>query len=685
MSNITRTIACVTAAAVSAATLSAPAIAQEAAIAKINVAAITDFHGHIEKVTDKDGSLKEPGAPILACHLPKLADEGAEQIRVSAGDNIGGSTFISSVDKDVPTIEALNTMGFKVSAVGNHEFDQGWSDLSERVGINGDKLAKYKHIGANVEGETPELAPSYVEEVNGVKIGFVGGITDNLPSLVSPAGIEGITVTAPIPAINAEADRLVEAGEADVVIALMHEDVATQPDSVLGSFSTNVDAVVGGHSHLFAEKTVEREGALPLVIVQAENYGTAVGDIDIEFDTDKGELTAITGDVQTVKEMGEDTDCVTNPDAELTKLVEDADKKAKVLGQEVIAENAPEMRRASNELAAAKAGSSRGTESTLGNFIGEASKNYLAANSNVTPDLGVINAGGIRADIEGGDVTYADAFLVQPFGNEIGYVEITGADIKDVLEQQWQEDGASRPVLMLGWSKNFSYTYDPAKPRGEKVTSMTIDGTPVDMDKTYTIAGNTFLLAGGDNFKGFTAGEVQTLGLMDLDAFIYGLTDEATTANPAQIGVGATIDGTLKPGEEITLDLSSLDYTVGGTATTVKATLGDTSAEAEIDKSTKPEVGQDNFGTAKLTLTVPEDLAGEQNITVTTNAGTEVTIPVTIDAGDAGSDDQDTTDTDNTATGSSNLADVLIGIGGAIMGLIAAIAAAIGLQNFIQQ
>lgn len=684
MSNITRAIACITAATVSAATLTSPAFAQEATISKINIAAITDFHGHIETVTNKDGSLKEPGAAILACHMPKLADEGAAQIRVSAGDNIGGSTFVSSVDKDVPTIEALNAMGFVASAVGNHEFDQGWKDLSERIGINGDKLAKYTHLGANVEGETPELAPSYVEEVNGVKVGFVGAITDKLPSLVSPAGIEGITATAPIPAINAEADRLVKDGEADIVIALMHEDVALQSDSVLGSFSDNVAAVVGGHSHQFAQKTVEREGALPLVIVQAENYGTAVGDIDIEYDTTKRALTSITGSVQTVDEIAKDTDCVTNPDAELTALVKKAHNKSEVLGQEIVAQNAPEMRRASDDLTAAGAGSSRGSESVLGNFIGEASKNYLAANSPVKPDLGVINAGGIRADIEGGDVTYSEAFLVQPFGNEIGYVEITGAALKDVLEQQWQADGSSRAVLMLGWSKNFSYTYDPAKPRGEKITSMSINGAPVDLNKTYTIAGNTFLLAGGDNFKGFTTGEVKTLGLMDLDAFIYGLKDKETTANPAQIGVGASISGKVKPGETVTLDLSSLDYTVGGTATTVKATLGDASAEAQIDKTTKPEPGQDTFGTAKLTLTVPEGLSGDQRITITTDAGTEATIPVTISAGDdnnAGSGDDSHAD----ATGSSDLADVLIGLSGAIMGLIAAIAAAIGLQTIFNQ
>lgn len=678
MVNAKRVIACLTTAFVSATALTSPAFAQDT-ITKINVATITDFHGHLEAVTNKDGSLKEPGAAVLACHLPKLAEDGATQIRVSSGDNIGGSTFMSSVDQDNPTIAALNAMGFVTSAVGNHEFDQGWKDLSERVGINGDKLAKYTHIGANVDGESPELAPSYVKDVDGVKVAFVGGITESLPTLVSPAGIAGITVSDPIDAMNKEADRLVAAGEADVVIGLLHEDVATQPDTQLSRFSRNIAAVAGGHSHLYAQKTVARDGALPLVVIQAENYGTAVGDIDISYDKAAKKLVSITGAVQDMKEINKDTDCITNPDPELKQIVSDAKAKAEVLGKEVVASRAPEMRRAANELTAEAAGSSRGTESVLGNFIGEASKNFLAANSNVKPDLGVINAGGIRADIEGGDVTYADAFLVQPFGNEIGYVTITGADIKQVLEEQWQKDGSSRPVLMLGWSKNFSYTYDPAQPRGEKVTSMTINGEPVDLAQKYTIAGNTFLLDGGDGFSGFTADTVHTLGLMDLDAFIYGLKDETTKANPAQIGVGATVSGDVKPGSTITLDLSSLDYTVGGTATTVKATLGSATAEAQIDKTTAPETGQDTFGTATLTLTVPEDLTGKQAITITTDADTTATIPVTVES--ATTPDKPEPPADNTATGSADIADILIGVWSSVLGIIAAIAAAIGLNT----
>ena len=214
--------------------------------------------------------------------------------------------------------------------------DRGWKDLSERVGINGDKLAKYTHIGANVDGESPELAPSYVKDVDGVKVAFVGGITESLPTLVSPAGIAGITVSDPIDAMNKEADRLVAAGEADVVIGLLHEDVATQPDTQLSRFSRNIAAVAGGHSHLYAQKTVARDGALPLVVIQAENYGTAVGDIDISYDKAAKKLVSITGAVQDMKEINKDTDCITNPDPELKQIVSDAKAKAEVLGLSLI-------------------------------------------------------------------------------------------------------------------------------------------------------------------------------------------------------------------------------------------------------------------------------------------------------------------------------------------------------------
>ena len=141
-------------------------------------------------------------------------------------------------------------------------------------------------------------------------------------------------------------------------------------------------------------------------------------------------------------------------------------------------------------------------------------------------DIGMINAGGLRADLvpgEDGTITYAQTYEVEPFSNELGYVTLKGSDVKDALEQQWKTDlnsQNSRPMLKLGLSSNVRYTYDPAKPYGERITSVTINGEPLKADATYTVGSVTFLLAGGDSFEALTRGGAATTnGNLDRDSF----------------------------------------------------------------------------------------------------------------------------------------------------------------------
>ena len=187
----------------------------------------------------------------------------------AAGDLIGASTFESFIAHDKPTLDALNAAGLEVSAVGNHEFDQGYDDLVNRVmepynaATNPFGGAAWQYLGANVRKASDgsaALPESWVQNFGDVKVGFVGAVTDHLPELVSPAGIDGLTIEAPVVAANREADKLKAAG-ADVVILLVHEgaattdiSAATDPASDMGRIvngaDENIDAIISGHTHL---------------------------------------------------------------------------------------------------------------------------------------------------------------------------------------------------------------------------------------------------------------------------------------------------------------------------------------------------------------------------------------------------------------------------------------------------
>lgn len=184
-------------------------------------------------------------------------------------------------------------------------------------------------------------------------------------------------------------------------------------------------------------------------------------------------------------------------------------------------------------------------------------------------------------------------------------------------------------MFPLGISNNVTYTYDPKAPVGSKITSVTVDGAPIDPDKTYVVAGSTFLLGGGDKFKAFTRGTAPAnLGYVDLNALIEALS-AGQKPRRSQSNVGVHLPTPLKAGEEATIELSSLLFDQGESATTATATLGDAQADAPISPDTAGLTANE-YGTATVKLTVPADLSGPQELRITTDAGTEATVPVEV-------------------------------------------------------
>ncbi|MFG6444952.1 choice-of-anchor I family protein [Microbacterium sp. P07] len=509
----------------------------------VQVLTINDFHGRLVQET---GGVA--GAAVLAGAVDKYRQINPNTLFVSAGDNIGATAFESFLSNDDPTVDALKTARLDLSAVGNHEFDKGFADLQERLTETG--TGNYGNpdfgLGANVYQKgtkTPALKEYAIREVNGVKIAFIGTVTADTATLVNPDGIADIEFGDPTEAANRVSAKIEAENLADITILLTHDgfvdsncDVtASEAASAFGKTvsqaSADIDAIVSAHTHQTYPCALPGPTGENRPVIQANQYGTTLGTLDIEL-TDAGALESITPGVVPLLEPVT-TSYIAYSQAETAKVVSDAKAIAAVKGAEEVGTITADILRAKTETGA----EDRGSHSTLGNTVADV---YLWATSE-NPDFGgtdaeiaFMNPGGLRADLlfgsDNGSVSYREAANVQPFGNTLVTLELTPAQIKGVLEEQWQPAGASRPKLALGVSKGFTFEYDPAAAKGSNIVSMQLNGKellpsdktlPIDNTTKIRIVTNSFLAAGGDAFATFKAGtSLADSGQIDLQASV---------------------------------------------------------------------------------------------------------------------------------------------------------------------
>lgn len=605
----------------------------------IDLLSINDFHGRLE------ASSTTAGAAVLGGMVRSYEAQNPNTLFVGAGDLIGASTFTSFIQDDEPTIDALNEIGLDASSFGNHEFDKGRADVDDRILEHAD----WPYLAANLyDRSTGE--PAYQEyelrEFDGVTIGFIGAVTEDLTELVSPAGISSLEVKEVVPEVNRVAEQLSDGdaanGEADVLVLLVHEGAATTDissatdDSNFGRIVTgadpDIDMIVSGHTHLAYDFDVPIPGTdRTRPVISSGQYGAMYGHSRIVYDP---ATEALSIDTENLNLIG-----AFDPDPAVAAIVADAVEVAKELGSVSLGSITQDIRRAVQS----NGSENRGGESTIGNLIADA---QLAATEDLSTQVAIMNPGGIRADLvyastgtgdPAGNVTYAEAALIQPFANTLVTMNLTGEQLRAVLEQQWQPAGAARPFLKLGLSEGLEYVYDPAAPAGSHITSITLNGEPVTDDQVIKVVTNSFLASGGDNFGAFTAGAgVADSGRIDLDAFVAYIGENSPVSpDTAQRAVGTTLsapaDGTAyRAGEQVTAQLSSLLFSTGGpTSGDATVSLGDqvlgTGAVAlQIVDTT------DEQGTATVTFTVPEGVEGVQTLTIAGPGGTEVTLPIEV-------------------------------------------------------
>jgi 5'-nucleotidase len=628
---------------------------------EVQILGTNDFHGRLLA----DGA-NAAGAAVLAGAVDELRADNADTGFVAAGDLIGASTFESFIQKDVPTIDALNEAGLDVSAAGNHEFDQGYEDLVGRV----QNRADWEYIAANVvepEGRD-DLAPSWTQtfatDAGPIKVGYVGAVTEDLPSLVAPAGIQGITVTDIVDATNAEAAALKSGPDpADLVILLVHEgapstDCATMANPsttwghIVNSVDDDVDAIVSGHTHLAyncsfpvagweaADRAVTKRP-----VVSAGQYGTFLNKLVFTFDDTSGDLVATSQDVIGLVGTGY------APNADVADIVADAKEQADVLGAQPLGQVSGAFNRAKLANGTTE---NRGGESTLGNLVAEVQRWATETPEAGAARIAFMNPGGLREDMAGSGtgafprtLTYKQAAVVQPFANTLVNMNLTGANIKLALEQQWQRDASnnvpSRPFLRLGISKGFKYTYDPSQAEGSRVTGMWLDGVAIEPASTYSVTVNSFLASGGDNFRAFNNGTgKRDTGKIDLQAMVDYM-DEFASANPlpvdyTQRSVGVKFPtgapASYQPGDHVAFDISSWSMSTAADVkdTVVEVKLGSqVLGTATLDNAVGTDVF-DEYGKAAVDIVLPAGTpAGAVDLTlVGAQTGTEVPVRVTV-------------------------------------------------------
>jgi len=510
---------------------------------RVRLIALNDLHGNLEPpagssgrvTTDAGTTVDAGGAAFLAAHIAMLRAEVPDTVLLSAGDNVGASPAGSALFHDEPTIDLLDSLGLAASVVGNHEFDEGLPELQRlqhggchptdgctfRPTFGG---ATFPFLGANVGAAGgPPLPASTIVETGGVRIGVIGVTLHDLPTVVSADAVRGLTFGDEIAAIDTASGDLTARGVTAQVVLLHQGDEARGgpdacPASPSGPASTiaraaspQVDVFFTGHSHQQYVCSEPDPDGRPRPVVQGLSFGRLLSVVDLSIEN--GDVVR---DRTTARNEVVTRDVAPDPAAQ--ELVTEAVQKAAPVAGRPVGSITRDL---------VRAGGPSG-ESPLGDVIADA---QLAATRGAGAQVALTNPGGIRADLPfapDGTVTYGTAFAVQPFGNIMQTLTLNGAQLRAVLEQQWQP--ATTRVLQV--SSTLHYSWSGAAPTGAKVSDLRIDGTPVDPAATYRVSVNNFLAGGGDGFTGFTAGTDVTGGVVDLDALLTYLSAHPRLAPP---------------------------------------------------------------------------------------------------------------------------------------------------------
>jgi 5'-nucleotidase len=506
----------------------------EATVA-VQILAINDFHGSLEPPSGSVGKINgidAGGAEYLATHLKEMRKDHEHTITVSAGDLFGASPLLSAMFHEEPTIEAMNLMGLDLNAVGNHEFDNGWHELLRVAHGDGLASANFSFLAANVvvnaTGKT--LFPAYqIRQFGPVKIAFVGVVVQAVDLLVTADDIEGLTFLPEADAVNALIPELEQQGVRTVVV-MIHEGGYPTGDfnecpgisgpivEIARRMHDNVAVVLSGHTHRAYNCQIGNK-----LVTSAASNGRLVTDVTLIVD----------GAHKTMRSARADNVIVTRivaKDSEQSALIKRYKDIASPIANRVIGHVSEDISKLENNAG----------ESLLGRLLADAQLEATMASASGAADIAFTNPGGIRTDLsfqssragEGdGNITFGEAYAVQPFGNRLIMMSLTGDQIIQVLEQQFAGCGFDQ-TRILQISKSLRYSYRKSAYACHKIDrdSITIDQVKLVPDRSYRVVANNFIAEGGDGFSAFKLGTARTIGMIDLDALTNYLSARSVIA-----------------------------------------------------------------------------------------------------------------------------------------------------------
>lgn len=541
----------------------------------LSLIGMNDFHGNIAPPvgsvlvpdpTNPNGARVSLGGAAYLSTLVKAlkAQNPGRTLVVGAGDLIGASQISSNLFHDEPTIEILNQIGLDISSVGNHEFDRGRTELlrqakggcypaspdgSGKPGVDTCMHdgrypgAKYQYLAANVVDTATgkPLFPAYtIRNMGGVKVGFIGMTLKDTPSVVSPSGVAGLRFDDEVETVKRLVPEMRAKG-ATVFVVLIHQGGSTKAKTVMDKscpgfygdildlsdrLDPAIDVIVSGHTHqeyvcfrpngrlitqtgsygrLLSKIDITVDGRTKKVIAKDANNHLVLNDIGVK-DTN-GNLLPVPAGYQVltkdpaieriVKRYGDLSKPIT--DVPVGRLVVPLDRKINASG-----------------------------ETTLGSLVADI---YLAASSDSSygdkaAQIAFVNGGSLRADLSSTAISFGSLFNVMPFGNNLVTMDLTGAQILRLLEQQWEKPQPPTSNRVMPTSNGFSYSWDAAQPagaesgQGHRVVpgSMKLHSEPIAMDRVYRITVNSFMADGGDNYTVLKQGKNAQAGEIDLVA-----------------------------------------------------------------------------------------------------------------------------------------------------------------------
>jgi len=534
----------------------------------IQLLSFNDFHGNLEppggssgRIVTRQGTVDAGGVEYLATHLADARKGHKNTLTVAAGDIVGASPLLSAAFHDEPTVLAMNKLGLDVTSVGNHEFDEGYKEIQrlqyggcidDGDGANNQNScptgsfpgASYDILAANVvetaTGKT--ILPAYaIKNVNGAKIAFIGMTLKDTPNIVTASGVAGLTFTDEVKTANALVPQL-KKKDVNAIVVLIHQggqptnpvfdstcgnggelDPASSPIiDIAKNLDPAIDMIISGHTHQPYVCNIPDPAGQPRLVTSASSFGRLFTETDLKYDrrtndivraSVKGTNMIVTRDVA--------------KDPAQTALITQYNDLVKPIASKVIGHINSDVTRTQNP----------GGESQLGDLIADAQlADQSVVTNGQTPVIAFMNPGGIRADLTAsqssygepvGDVTFSEAFTVQPFSNYLVSMTLTGAQIKQILQEQWSGlNGLGNARKVLQVSKGFNYSYDTAT---GTLGAVTLNGAPLVDGQSYRIVTNNFLQGGGDGFPTFTQGTGVFYGGLDIDAFANYLTSFGNT------------------------------------------------------------------------------------------------------------------------------------------------------------